>query len=173
MHTKIKIPLFAFALILILPVWAQRHFQQTQINMGQPESVAAFTTIYQRDKYTGQPIIRVKQAIYLPAYTSSDKSAGWHSATTCHAAQPLNLENVACLISDASLAAHRIPSGEAEIQVLVDAKGKYLSHRIMSVEYDALVAATEKQIDQIRFLPAQQQGRAVACWIDLRFVFKE
>ncbi len=173
MHTKIKIPLFAFALILIVPVWAQRHFQQTQINMGQPESVAAFTTLYQRNPATGQPEIRIEQTHYLPAYTSGEESSGWYQVATCQAAQPLNLENVACLISDASLAAHRIPSGEAEIQVLVDAKGKYLSHRIMSVEYDALVAATEKQIDQIRFLPAQQEGRAVACWIDLRFVFKE
>lgn len=171
MNTKIKILSLTFALLLSLPLCAQRDIRQVQINMNQPESLAVFTTTYSRNARTGQPDIQVEQEVYLSSYAVSDESDSWQKETTCQAPFPLNLEDVACLISDIALEAGHNLKGEAEIQVLIDASGKYQSHRIMSVEYSPVVAAAEKQIEQIRFVPAQRNQTAESCWVDMRFIF--
>lgn len=173
MYTKIKMPLIAFMLIVSLPLCAQRPFRQVQIEMDPSESVASFTTTYVRHTASRPTEIRVEKQTYQPTYATGNESDGWASSATCRSPYPTNLEEVACLISDAALASRRSLNGEVELQVLIDSQGKYLSHRLISMEYTPLMAATEKQIDQIRFRPAQQQGQAIACWVDLRFVFEE
>jgi hypothetical protein len=171
MHTKIKILLLTFVWVASLPLHAQWPFRQVQIDRSQRESLVAFTTTYSCNIATRQIDIRVEKQTYLPAYARENNPNEWDSAPRYTSPQPLNLEDVACLISDAKLSTQHALKGEVELQVLIDARGRYLSHRIISMEYSPVVAAAEKQIDQVRFRPASQGGQVVACWVDLRFVF--
>lgn len=171
MTTKIKILLIATFLFPAAYLCAQLSSPHSQINMNEPESLATFRTIYVYGPDGRFPAIQVEKEFYGSAFAASGILDTGSTETICTAPLPLNLEDIACLITDSFTGKNKEMTGQAEIQVLLDERGKYLSHRIMSMEYTPIVAAVEREINQVVFAPAQVNRKATTCWVNLQFEF--
>ncbi len=171
MTTKIKILLVATFLFPAAYLCAQLSGPHSQINMNGPESLATFRTVYVYGPAGRFPAIQVEKEFYGSAFAASGTLGAGAAEATCTAPLPLNLEDIACLITDSFTGKNKELTGQAEIQVLLDEQGKYLSHRIMSMEYTPIVAAVEREIDQVVFAPAQVNHKATTCWVNLQFEF--
>lgn len=173
MKTKIKIPLVALFLIPVAYLCAQDSYNYPALNLNQPESLVTYRTTYSYGEAGGAPMIQVEKQLHTSAYSASQSGHTGIVVQNCEAPIALNLEDVACLVSDAAREQSRQLSGDAEIQILLDKQGKYLSHRIMSMEYTPLVAAVERQIDQIQFTPARVNQSTSECWVNVKFRFSQ
>lgn len=61
--------------------------------------------------------------------------------------------------------------GEVLCAVRVDEDGKYMEHSILKSSDPLFTAEVEKYIKDLKFKPAQKDGKPVACWISIPFKF--
>ena len=86
--------------------------------------------------------------------------------------EPLNMAEVQKTIGYPKEARDQKIQGQVVARVLVDQEGNYVEHTWIKEEPQILADAVEKELDQLRFEPAQHQGKSVSFWVSIPFSFR-
>ncbi|MEL6673290.1 MAG: tetratricopeptide repeat protein [Bacteroidota bacterium] len=85
---------------------------------------------------------------------------------------PTNLEAVRSTMAYPTEAIEAGAEGTVVARVLVNTKGEYIKHRMVTQIHPALVAAVEEKIENLSFSPAMIKDSAVMFWVNVPFAFK-
>lgn len=61
--------------------------------------------------------------------------------------------------------------GRVLAKVLVDPQGKIQKHEILESPHSELSKAVSSEIYQLKFVPAESNGKKIACWVVIPFEF--
>jgi protein TonB len=86
--------------------------------------------------------------------------------------QPVNMAEVQKLIGYPQIARDAGIQGTVVMRVLVDKRGAYKKHRVVSQAHPILAQAVESQIGKLKFTPAIQGGKPIEFWVNIPFAFK-
>ena len=105
----------------------------------------------------------------------SQQSSGKTDFTYVHLdkqAVPLNLKAVTDRVEyPADLVLAGI-EGRVVYRVLVDKKGNYRKHQLVSSPDGALSYLADSHLKDLEFIPAEQNGEKVTSWVNIPVVFK-
>lgn len=87
-------------------------------------------------------------------------------------AKPTNLKTITDKIQYPANLASEGKEGTVLLRVLVDEKGKYKKHLVVSSSSPEFTASAEKNLDNLAFTPAQNNGRAVTSWLYIPVKFR-
>ena len=87
-------------------------------------------------------------------------------------AKPLNLKKVTDKIEYPNSLAADGEEGKVLLRVLVDAEGNYSKHQIVKSDNPQFTASVERVLNQLKFTPAQQHGKAVTSWVFIPVKFR-
>ncbi|MEL6592497.1 MAG: energy transducer TonB, partial [Bacteroidota bacterium] len=62
--------------------------------------------------------------------------------------------------------------GNVVVRVLVDKRGNYDKHKIITQVHPILTKAVEEHISKLQFTPAIQGGKPIKFWVNIPFNFK-
>ncbi|MEL7340987.1 MAG: energy transducer TonB, partial [Bacteroidota bacterium] len=62
--------------------------------------------------------------------------------------------------------------GNVVVRVLVDKRGNYDKHKIITQVHPILTKAVEEHIAKLQFTPAIQGGKPIKFWVNIPFNFK-
>lgn len=88
------------------------------------------------------------------------------------APQPQNLMDVYQQIQYPESLKEQGQEGRVIVRMQVSAEGEYLKHEVVQSDYPALTTAVEAVLGEIRFEPAQYEGKPVKGWVAIPFMFK-
>ncbi|MEM7659969.1 MAG: energy transducer TonB [Bacteroidota bacterium] len=85
--------------------------------------------------------------------------------------QPLNYRQICRQIEYPQLAVNAAIEGSVQVRILVDERGAYQDHMLMSSPDPMLSDAVLLYLKSIQFEPALEQDQPVEAWVSLRFSF--
>ncbi|TAE56001.1 MAG: energy transducer TonB [Bacteroidetes bacterium] len=86
--------------------------------------------------------------------------------------KPVNLDDIKKLVGYPQIARDAGIQGTVVVRVLVDKKGNYGKHRIISQAHPVLAKAVEEHLAKLKFTPAIQGGKPIQFWVNIPFNFK-
>ena len=86
--------------------------------------------------------------------------------------QPLNYRQICRQIEYPQFAANAQIEGSVQVRVLVDERGAYQDHMLMSSPDPMLSDAVMMYLRSIQFEPAVAENQPVEAWVSLRFSFE-
>ncbi|MDW8332778.1 MAG: energy transducer TonB, partial [Bacteroidia bacterium] len=84
---------------------------------------------------------------------------------------PLNLPDVKRSIVYPAAALDSAVAGKVFVKILVDESGRPVEHRIIKSPHRLLSEAVESRVYDLRFSPAERDGKPIAAWVTLPFQF--
>ncbi|MDX2283861.1 MAG: TonB family protein [Bacteroidia bacterium] len=85
---------------------------------------------------------------------------------------PINVDEIRKLIGYPQIAKDAGIEGNVVVRVLVDKRGAYVRHKVISQAHPVLSSAVEAQIGKLKFSPAIQGGKPIQFWVNIPFSFK-
>ncbi len=86
--------------------------------------------------------------------------------------KPVNMADVQKLIGYPQIARDAGIEGNVVVRVLVDKRGNYDKHKIITQVHPILTKAVEEHINKLQFTPAIQGGKPIKFWVNIPFNFK-
>ncbi len=85
--------------------------------------------------------------------------------------EPVNIDDIKQKIGYPGPATKAGIEGIVVMRVLVNKRGKYVKHIVLSSPHPILTEAVEKQLHKLKFTPAIQSGKRVKVWTNIPFRF--
>lgn len=84
---------------------------------------------------------------------------------------PINMDVILKKIHYPSQIKKEKIEGRVLTKVLVDSQGKVQKHEILESPHPKLNKAVSSKIHQLKFIPAENEGKKIPCWVVIPFDF--
>lgn len=123
-------------------------------------------------------LLAISNYTYTPVVagdtTNFSKSANMETATVSGATKPeaINLARVKALIHYPDIARDKGIEGELPVRVLINTKGRIVSHQYISDNAVYFKEAVDPHLRKIKFKSATYHGKPMNAWVTIWFDFK-
>ncbi|MEM8898475.1 MAG: energy transducer TonB [Bacteroidota bacterium] len=85
--------------------------------------------------------------------------------------EAINMKSIQKAIGYPPQARYANIEGSVIIRLLINEKGKYMSHKVLESSSVILLSAVEEHIKRLKFKPAIKDGKPIPFWINIPFNF--